>query len=222
MNKTGKVKTIVRAFTGKPDVDEDVLKFRREICGGCEFNSNNIPDSELGFIEKARKKLILGEPFCTACGCQINEKTGQSTEECGLAEKGETPKWHRIKLETTGRFELNIINESKELINLDLSENGTEFEINFGENKREGTLDISFIVESNLGVPLVLDYARPSCGICTKVDTGKISNNQYRIELTLDLTKISVGAFRKSLHLGYYLKSNYHKQTLKLVGTLKD
>lgn len=222
MKEVSKAQTIVNAFTQKPNVDEETLAYRRKICGSCEFNSDNKPDSELGFIEKARKKLIKGEPFCTACGCQVNEKTGQATEECGLAEKGLSPKWNRVKVETTSRWDLNVVNESQEIVNLRLDEKGSHFEIDFGETKREGVREITFLLQSKIGVPLTMHYVRPSCNICTDYSYVKIDENTVRVTLSLDVTKISVGAFKKSLHLGYYLKQAYKKQTMRLIGILND
>ncbi|MDC7249858.1 MAG: hypothetical protein PQJ49_08090, partial [Sphaerochaetaceae bacterium] len=102
------------------------------------------------------------------------------------------------------------------------TEDGTQFELDFGSIKRSGTRDVSFLVESKLGVPLIFDYVKPSCNVCTSSSFEKVNNHQVRIKLKLDVEKISLGDFRKSLHIGYYLKSKYDKQTLKLVGTLNE
>ena len=136
MKKVDKTQTIIRAFTTESDIDKDLLKYREKICGGCEFNSENMTEESLGLFSKMRKKT-LGEsnPFCTACGCQINEKIRQETEECGLVYKGLPPKWNRIKLETIGNSDLDIINKSVYYMNVDLTVDGENYVLYFGEIK---------------------------------------------------------------------------------------
>lgn len=80
MEKVGKIQTIVRAFTQKSNIDENILRKRREICSSCPLNSLN--KEKTGVFEEIRKTVVK-KPFCTACGCQIEQKTASETEVCG-------------------------------------------------------------------------------------------------------------------------------------------
>ena len=107
MEKIGKIKTIARAFTTDSNIDENILLERRNICNQCPLNSKNIEESKLSLVDRIKKRASGDNHFCTSCGCFINEKTSQETEECGLGDSGEQPKWFRVKLETTDRLEID-------------------------------------------------------------------------------------------------------------------
>lgn len=221
MKKVSKILTVARAFTSTSTIDETILKQRREICSTCDFNSNNVESKDMGFIEKARKKLLDNEPFCTACGCQVNEKTSQDTEECGLSEKGLKPKWNRLKLETTNRLDLNLINKSSEYVNIDLAKNKLAFEINYGEVNKETLSEIEFLLKSKVGVEFSMTKFRPSCGSCTKATYEKIDSHTYKANVKLNTTNMMSGLFRKTIYLTYKLNNLERTSEIKLVGTTK-
>ena len=221
MEKVNKAKVIARAFTQESNIDKNVLEHRRKICSGCEFNSDNANDKELGFIEKARKKLLKGEPFCTACGCQVNEKTTQETEECGLGEKGLEPKWNRIRVETTDSLEIDLVNKSVDIVNVDLSKDKKAFEISFKNIFRKDIKEICFLLQSKNKNNLEVNYVTPSCGSCTSSSFDKKDDNTCEVKVELNTSKISKGQFRKNVYIGYKINGKYKKNQIRLTGILK-
>lgn len=89
-----RINAIYRGFFLKSDVPAHILEERRRICDTCPWNSKNIAEP-LSLINKMKKKL--NKPFCTACGCFIQEKTKVASEACGLAEQEMEPKWEAVK-----------------------------------------------------------------------------------------------------------------------------
>lgn len=217
MEKVGNLETIKRAFLEDSDIDKKVLEDRRAICNGCEFNSLNINDEGLTLVQKARKKLHK-DPFCTACGCQILEKTTQETEECGLASVGKTPKWFRVKLETVGRFDLDIINNSIDKMNIDLTTDKKYYQIDIGKVQSNKDSEIEFLVKSKSNVVLKMVHVTPSCGSCTNSSFEIIDDNTVKINLSLNLEEIPLGKFSKNLYLGYDLRDDYKQNVIKITG----
>ena len=221
MEKIGKIKTIARAFTTDSNIDEVILLERRKICEECPLNSNNIKESDLNLIDKIKKRTSGDNHFCVACGCFINEKTSQETEECGLGEKGDTPKWFRVKLETTDRLEIDIINDSHNKTKLDLTADSKAFEFDYGEINKDSNLTISFKIKSKIGINLDLASVTPSCGSCTESEFEKEDDNTYNVKVTLAYDQLPYDRFSKNLYLGYYIRSKYIKNVIKLIGIKK-
>lgn len=219
MEKVNKLTTITRAFTQESTIDEKILENRREICFGCEFNSINVPQEKLTFIDKARKKT-LGEnnPFCTACGCQIKEKTAQETEECGAVSKGIPAKWFRVKLETVDKLDLNFINKSVDLVNLDLDKRGRYYGIYFGNTSNTVKL-VKILIESKIGTTFDIDYINPSCNSCTEVEFKKINDNTYEVDIELNLPIINANSFTKNIYFAYNINKETKRGVIKLIGT---
>lgn len=115
MKEVSKLSTILKAFTTKADVDEQVHKHRIDVCNGCDRNSSNVEDKDLSFVNKARKKL--GKDFCLECGCNIQEKTSQAVEQCPLGY------WNRLVLETSDAKDLDLLNLDSSKVSLHLEDN---------------------------------------------------------------------------------------------------
>lgn len=221
MEKTGKIKTIINAFYGETNIDSLELNKRREICNGCEFNSKNIENKNLNLFNKLRKTTLKNQLFCTACGCQIDEKTSQETEECGLSEKGLKPKWNRIKLEIVDKFELDLINKSPDLINIDLSKGGDYFEVRFGKIESNKVEKFSLELKSKDNNYLKVKEVKASCTFCTKVNVEEKNENTYILDISLDFTKISKGSFIKNIALKYDIGNKEKINKIKFVGVKK-
>lgn len=220
MKKISKAKTIVRAFTQDSDIDPIILEKRRSICSICPHNSENTDQKELGLIDKARKKLLKDEPFCIACGCQINEKTTQETEECGLAEKGLPPKWNRVKIETVDKIEIDIINKSPEIINMDLSKDDKFFVFDFGEINKEDNQSFEVILKTKDNYTLEVKYFTPSCNSCTSSTCERIDSFSYSAKVKLNTDKLS-GKFAKNIYFAYTVRGKYKKNRIKMIGIVK-
>lgn len=221
MRKENKIKTIVKAFTEDADVSEEVLKHRRDICKGCPFNSDNVKDFNLGFIDKARKKVLKGKPFCTACGCQIEEKTSRGIEECGLATKGKKPKWNRVSIETLDKLDLDIVNNSYKDVNIKISNNNKFFEVDYGEINKKGIKGIELLFKSKSSKEFDLKYIKASCNVCTYLNSVKLNYTTYKITINLN-TSLLNGDFSKNVYFGYKIGDDYKKNKIVLKGKIKE
>lgn len=219
MKKKGKLKTIVQAFTTENPVNEKWYQDRMKICAGCEYNSDNIKDTKEGFVDKvkaeAKDKICGGKPHCTACGCCIDKKAGEDTETCGLKEIGLEPKWYAFRLETSDSKDLNVINESPEIGQIDLDITGSFFKFNIGETSLN-TVPINLILERTKG--LTITKLKAACG-CTAVKGDVLNNTQTRISLKLSTTKFGNNSrFEKNVTVSYKQQSITKSVIIKLIG----
>lgn len=212
MEKVGKIQTIFRAFTQKSNIDPEILKKRREICDSCPLNSLNKEKAKL--FEEIRKTVIK-KPFCTACGCQIEQKTASITEVCGAVYLGLKPKWNRIKVETMKKTDINIINLSTDKMNIDLSVEGDHFVAECGEIDKFRKHTYEIIVEGK-EEEYELYNPEPGCHFCTTVERKKPSmligggkeeqevKNQDILKITFDLQSEEQGVgTTKNVYLAY-------------------
>lgn len=209
MEKVGKIKTIYRAFTKQSDIDPKILEKRREICNSCDFNSKNKEDK--GLFNEIRSNVIK-EPFCTACGCQIKQKTASETEVCGAVYFDLKPKWNRIKVETMDKTDLNIINLSPDKINVDLDVSGEHFVIDCGEVDMFSTHAYKILVEGKEeGYKLLV--AEPSCHFCTTVERETQDAKRDVLNVTFNLSAETQGVgVSKNVFL-FYDSSQGRKKT---------
>ena len=94
-----KIWTIIKSRFTKPKESKEI-KRRREICLGCEYNSNNISklstyksflaslSAFYSWITGNKDEDTLGN--CTACSCSIFFKSSEKYEDCV---KGKGDKW---------------------------------------------------------------------------------------------------------------------------------
>lgn len=223
MRQKSKIKTIIDAFSGKVDVTPEQWEYRLEKCGDCELNSINVDNRDLTLVEVSRKKLFPHKPFCRGCGCNIDEKTSQATEECGASYMGEPLRWNRLKLETTDNTSFNIYNQSDELVNIRLSEDGKFYEIDYGTIKRNTVVKIAFQIFVDDKDKLDIEYFKPSCGPCTTSTCEKVSDTHYNCEVILDTGKLGASpTFAKRIWVKYGINgSNYQRVKISLMGGAK-
>lgn len=215
IKKLGEVRTIIRAFFGKKTIDATVWNDRLEICKTCPLNSKNA--NKLSTFNKIRSFLI-NKPYCTLCGCFIYEKTSCETEVCSLYEQGEQPKWNRIKLEIIKPNEMNIINKTPELINIDVIED--VYTINFGSVKRSLLKDIKFeIMPSDNTKAFSIRSITPGCGGCTKVRFNKVSDSSYDVTVITYWDRLR-GNFNKSLTVDYNIGNEPFRRRIVMTGII--
>lgn len=222
MKKVNKAEIIRRAFFSKMNMDVEEIERRRGICETCPFNSKHVPTKNMSFINKARKKTLKNEPFCTACNCQIKEKTASPLDECGLVEKGEPPKWNRIILETTDKKEIKIVNKSPKVVNVDITKDGDSFEVDFGEVHKlsDGNFKLELTVKEGLELDVV--FANPSCKSCTTVTYIKESKSKTTLNGKVDFSKMLIGTLQKYIYLNYDVNGKNVNNTIKLIGEIKE
>lgn len=219
MDKLSKTKTIVRAFTQKSDIDEEIRKLRASICSICPYNSNNATNDLMSIDQVIRKKLTpISKPFCVACDCQINEKISQETEECGLGQIGKRPKWNRLRVETVDKSDLDLINLNPLTANVDLITQRRCYLIDFGKIERGTDVEFEFLLKSKEQFLYDLTYFYPSCGTCTEATYEKINNTTNKCYIKLDLTEFKIGEFDKKLYFGYSYKDKTKRVLIRLVG----
>lgn len=219
MRKISKIETIASAFLSDPNVSSKILNKRREVCGSCDLNSDNVPDKNLGLVEKVRKKTK--KPFCTACGCQIFEKTTRGTEECGAVSKNLEPRWNRVIVRTINRYDLDLYSLSPDIINIDLSDDGSHYVINTGQVSVENNLSFSFLLRGKPNLDIDIFHFKPSCGSCTNFEINKTKNNTYKVDIELNLKSILDSEFSKPIYLSYNVNGTVKKSVIKIIGKTK-
>lgn len=215
IKKLGAIPTIYRAFFGKTTIDKDIWNQRLEACNSCPFNSRNA--TELSKFNKLRS-FLMEKPYCTICGCFIKEKTSSETEVCALYEQGEKPKWNRIKLEIIKPNEMNIINKTPELVNVDVSQD--VYKINFGEVKRSALKDIQFeLTASDNTKSFLIRSISPGCGGCNKVRFEKVADKTYNVTVITYWDRLR-GNFSKTLTVDYTVGDQLFRRRIVLNGII--
>lgn len=207
MKQESKIKRIYQAFTEGADISEEAIQKRRDICSTCPFNSNVSTDMTL--LQKQKKALLSeNNPFCTACGCQINEKTSRGSEACGLEEKGRTPKWNRINLKTVGENELDVENLSPNIANISINYLKDGFKVQFTEN---------IVIGQPIVFKLKIDRDFGFNVYCSCLsETKKLENNVLQIQINTN--GFSEGELLKTVEVLY--KNHANKITMNKI-TLK-
>lgn len=210
MEKISKTRVILRAFSGQNQLPEDITEKRREACKTCPFNSANIDEKSL--LEKWREK-VLGEPFCTLCGCNVKEKTTQPTEYCALRDNGQNPLWNSIILETKSSRDINVLNHNPELLSLDYDPKIAAVILDFGIVSRKDYKNSQF--DHDFAFSMICDSfpiieiveIDKSCG-CTTPKHSAMPDNEFKIEVGLQFDLIGAKDFSKSLTIKYLQNIN--------------
>lgn len=223
MKQQNKLITILKAFTGKVDVTEEQWKERLTECTGCEYLSTNTPDKNLSLVEKVRKNGFPYKPFCTLCGCNVDEKTSQATEECAAGKKGEPLRWNRLRLEPTEATKFNILNKSPQYVNLGFTNNKKGYQIDFGEVERSFEEKISFDIYVDKAKKIDIHTFKPSCGSCTSATHKRISDDAYACEMVLKIANVGKGnSFVKAININYSIDdSDKSLVKIELIGKIK-
>ncbi len=216
MEEISKFEKIFSGFVTKDyQVTDKVFEYRMNICKTCEYNSDNVPDKDLSFVNKARKEVLKGKPFCTACGCQLKEKLRLGVEECGASSIGEKPRWNKILIQTKDKNDLNIANKSKD-VHIFVKDNYFDFYVG---NKEFGTIFDIEIVLFNDNIKSI-DYIKQGCGGCTTLDIKNLGDTYKSVKITIDTNRIKKGKFSKNVFIGYSLKDGKTKSTyININGT---
>lgn len=214
MKTVSKFKTIYRAFFKETEVPHDILADRRRICETCPYNSKN-SEEQLSLIKRLQKQL--DKPFCTQCGCFIHEKTRSATEACGREEQGETPFWNRLKIETTSKMKLNLINKTPELVNPVVK--GEAIVLELGDVERSKLKDIYFDLELKDNRVLNFHDIQAGCRSCTKVFTKRLSDSKMEVRVNLNW-KILTGRFNKRIVFTYFVKGERQSQEVIVNGKI--
>ena len=218
MKEISKFKRIFSGFVTKDyQVSGEIFDYRMSICKTCEYNSDNVSDNELSFVNKARKEVLKGKPFCTACGCQLKEKLSLAVEECGAVSVGEKPRWNKILIQTKDKNDLNIVNKSNDVR---ITVKDKYFDFYVGE-KEYGTIFDIYIMIFNEQIRSI-DYIKQGCCGCTTLDMKDLGLRHKEVKITIDTNKVRKGKFSKNVFIGYTLKSGITKSTyLNINGTTK-
>lgn len=212
MKKNSKTNTIINAFTGSIPHGEQWFEDRMSICNSCEHNSKNRKSETLE--EKAQDLLHLGQPYCRVCLCFIERKAAMKEESCGLKEIGQEPKWNNLMVHTTGSEDYNLYNNTPEICKVDLANDGSHFEVLYGNLKEGSNTNIQLLLEGQYKVKAVT----VGCG-CTTAVWNKIGDNLYEINVGLKMTSINRGNFRKNVYVSYDSAEGERKVTIALKGT---
>lgn len=214
MKKISKSKTIINAFTGVIPHGEQWFEERLKSCNSCEYNSKNRKSKNLE--EKAQDLLHLGQPYCRVCLCFIDRKAAMKEESCGLKDIGQEPKWNALTVITSGSEDYNLYNNSPEKCSIDLAEDGSHFEVLYGTLKEGDNTSIQLLLEGDYKIEDVI----VGCG-CTLASWIKISDKLTEMNVSLNMTKVNKGTFRKNIYVKYIKKEQENKITISLKGIKK-
>jgi hypothetical protein len=213
MREINKAKKIFKGFFPDETVSEEVKKERRDICGGCEYNSANTPSDKLSPIDYLRHK-ITGPPFCTLCKCQLHEKTQSPFEECAAYMANEPKKWFKTRLETMGNENINITNVSD--LKVDLQLVNDKFVIDYGAVDNSSPTDLELLVDTNSTDKFKLHSVNPTCG-CSVTKYHTI-DNRGTINVRMNLAQLGLGKFSKEVNIEYVIGNIPYKAILVLTG----
>lgn len=209
MKKKNKLKVIKDAFLEDSPLSEEILEFRRKACATCPYNSKNVKDKSL--MQGIRDSVTGGSAYCTICKCEIEQKTKAPTEYCALKSIGKEPLWNAMLVETDNVSDLNLINGSPELINVDLDESGTFFVLDFGEIDRskyainQNTKQRRFNPTFKFGLTsekiISIYNVNVSCG-CVKPTYVK-EGNLYNFTSSLNIDLSGLNTFSKTITVFY-------------------
>lgn len=208
MKKKSQTDVIIDAFKADIPKDKDkwpdYYKKRMDICASCERNTaNGAWGKAVAFAASRTNKAQ-----CSVCLCCINEKCWSLNEACGLEEIGENPKWSRLLVETVDKDLFNISNLSPDICNIDLSENGNEFEADFGEVYEDQEVDINIRVECKK------DYIitnRSMCG-CMSMTASPVVNGVYNLSIHLN-NPIQIGPYNRTVLLDFMDEQEYKDES---------
>jgi len=197
------------------DIPEDIKQYRLSICDTCEWNSKNKSEKELDLLGKIRK-TTLGEDkaFCTACSCQIDLKTGQGSEECGIVEKGLPPKWNRVYLEVIDKNRLSLYNLDSKKANLSLNEDSTCYLLDFGESDIVSkTVVLRLYSKENKKFEII--DASQSCGSCIGLEIIR-QDDEVLLKIRFKFDKVIIGDHLKSINFSYSIDRKVYNNKIQL------
>lgn len=232
-------------FTGKiPDFKTEPERcpgwytYRMNLCKDCPSCSLNMKYDEIvraltdndGFFDDEVKKPTLLKQrlsiakygICTQCGCNIQEKCWSMDEACGLETTGHTPKWNRLVLATKkGTSDFDFINESKDVININLTDDGEAFVIDFGNipdnfNPRAFVLLNSKVGEIRL---LTNDIGCGCTGVVGHLSIDANSDASYRLDVSILVKEknMSNKTVFKKMRMPYTLKGSKDSKFLDII-----
>lgn len=195
-----KAKDIGKAFVNPLPVGEDWYEKRIEICRTCPKNTNNVEDSKLSFVDKAKIKTGLCDNgnHCLACGCCIERKCSLKSEVCGLKELGEEPKWNALEVESKRDKRLKVENLSPGVCNLSM-ENG-EYIVEFLESS---DLKLSLSIKISRSNGLEVKSHQASCG-CTLANMETVDKTSAIFNLDISTKKFKEGLNTRNFSVTYF------------------
>lgn len=185
-----KIRNIADAFMHPLPVDEAWYQDRLAICSGCEYNSDNVDDTDKSLVHKLREVAnpCPEKRHCTACGCCIDRKTAVAGETCGMTELGMKPKWESIVVDDLSNKGVFIANKNPEVYKL-LRE-GSKFTIDLGKVAQE---TVSFSFEVHTPKNYIFRNAIAGCG-CTFIDKGEIEEGVFGFPIKLSTQNFAKNA----------------------------
>ena len=214
-----KVKTIANAFIEPLPKGEDWYEARLKICGGCEYNTANIASDKLSIADKIKKASGLCDNgnHCKACGCCIERKCATKSENCGMIELGETPKWTALDVESFVNKGISIINLSPGISSLKAEK--AAFSLTF-ENVKDNKLDFRFQVHRNYSKLKIKNY-RPSCSCISVNSMENVDVNTYEFDVSVSTTGFRDGINERKLFISYFERGSFVSEIMLILNIYK-
>lgn len=202
-------KNIIKSMVDELPVGEEWFEKRMAICNTCEFNSKNVDVSSLTGIDKLRtedsfikRRMMpnyLKKDFCTKCTCPIENKCSVKFETCGLAERGQVPKWKAVAryMDADKTFSLENLTADMGTVGTDLK----GFTYNMEKSEAHGP-KISFSVRIKRTKTLQLIRLEASCG-CTVPNYQAEGDSGAIVNVDFSTKGLKKGLHRKAITVFY-------------------
>lgn len=208
-------KEIIKAYTTKTDTEAEYYKYRREICDGCEHNTDNMEDGKSAFVRA--QEVIAKVSRCNACGCPLSKKCGSKTATCGIAQnaqlmKTEKPKWTPVEIPLR-KGKMKVYNLSTDM-DMTLGRNN---QINFNIQKYTGLITWRIQVTDLDG----FEYLTHDSDYRTLAMTDKVTETKYdqSLEFKMQVSELVEGLNEINIGIKYKNQNNQTRR-LELKSTL--
>jgi hypothetical protein len=206
MKKRASAGVIAEAFLNELPVEEAWYQKRLALCEACEWNTKNYAPADLrGRMELRTRQLVHGfQDSCVKCGCFIRQKCAARSVACSLEKEG-TAKWHRLEVITSGGSDLNLLNLSEEICNVDLDEKDGGFAVMYVPFRKPERKELisHFVLETKNGAKI--EEVTAGCS-CFSVRSKMTSENEWCLEIAFRLDRLEEKQHGKDLFVKYRKK----------------
>ena len=195
-----KIKNIVEGFTSKEPTEESWYQRRMEICGGCEYNSNNIEKSKLSDVTKIKLETICKDDFvCTACGCCGSKKARVPDEVCGKVKLGLEPEWGPLGITSEVDKNLKVSTNDDSIL---VSNKDKKVYLTRKFKTEEKVVKFKLFVEHKKKLKVISVEAGCSCTVAEHVE---LTDKKSSVDLSISTKGFKGDASERTVLVKYFL-----------------
>lgn len=216
-------KKILKAFANPVPADQDWYQRRMEACTTCEFNTKNMKEEEVPFLEDIKinrnipglKKPLCPEGSCLFCGCCVDRKSSVKSEFCAIKKvigdpsyakykpmlkEGQQPKWDSVEALFPTDAKISCFTDSENVV---LTRDSRSFVLEFK--------NFDPIVEATIRVTRKPEFDFKSftvgCG-CTVPAAKKIDDTTVEFNIRVVTQTFREGLNEKTMEIQYFKNGN--------------